>query len=306
MRDSFGDVAGEIQAIAERAAIVPDAFDLVWVEGPDAVRFLQGLLSQEIESMAPGTVARAFLLAPQGKLRALCWVVRDESRVGLAVDAGWADRVIDDLTNYRIRVKAELRREDRPVTSVWGPDSTRLVGLADAERWQESAGVLLAPIPMPGLARVLVVGDVDLADVPRAGRLAAAAQRVAAGEPEFGRDVDESTIPQETGLVPEAVSFTKGCYLGQELVARIDTRGHVNRRLRSLAITRNVLPPEGAGVFAGERQVGSATSVTEGLASPVALALLRREVEPGSEVQVRWEGGAVPAIVRSVPDRTRG
>jgi len=187
MRDSFGDVAGEIQAIAERAAIVPDAFDLVWVEGPDAVRFLQGLLSQEIESMAPGTVARAFLLAPQGKLRALCWVVRDESRVGLAVDAGWADRVIDDLTNYRIRVKAELRREDRPVTSVWGPDSTRLVGLADAERWQESAGVLLAPIPMPGLARVLVVGDVDLADVPRAGRLAAAAQRVAAGEPEFGR-----------------------------------------------------------------------------------------------------------------------
>ena len=104
------------------------------------------------------------------------------------------------------------------------------------------------------------------------------------------------------------MSFTKGCYLGQELVSRIETRGHVNRHLRGVVITRNVLPPEGAQVWSVERAVGTLTSVSEspGIGAPIGLAMLRREVTPGDEVVVRWEGGETPAIVRALPMSPQG
>ena len=123
------------------------------------------------------------------------------------------------------------------------------------------------------------------------------------GEPVMNIDVDEKTIPQESGLVPASVSFTKGCYLGQELVARIDSRGHVNRHLRGIVMTTNVLPPDGAEVWRDDRMCGTLTSVSEslGVMAPIALCLLRREVEPGTEVEVRWEGGTTPAIAKELP-----
>jgi len=119
----------------------------------------------------------------------------------------------------------------------------------------------------------------------------------------MGRDVDHRTIPQESGLVASAVSFTKGCYLGQELVARIDSRGHANRLLRGLVVETNVLPPPGSTVFAGERDVGEITSVGESLQlrAPVGLGLIRKEVEPGGRVDLRWEQGSVPARVEELP-----
>ncbi len=119
----------------------------------------------------------------------------------------------------------------------------------------------------------------------------------------MGVDVDERTIPQEAGVVEETVSFTKGCYLGQELVARIDSRGHVNRLLRGVVIETNVLPPEGAGLWMDDRQVGAITSVAESLTvrAPVGLALVRREVSPGDRVEVRWDQGTAPAMVSELP-----
>jgi tRNA-modifying protein YgfZ len=301
MRPSYGDVLAEYRAIRQVAATVDGSHDLVWVEGPGAVGFLQGIVTQDVESMAVGDVKRSFLLGPKGKLRALLWLLRGSERVGIVTDAGMGGQVVTDLEYYRIRVKAEIRSDDRPVWSLWGPEAPRFAALTTADRWEDRAGVTIAPIPLPSLPRVLVAGELEGLALPRAGELATTAIRVEEGEPVFGRDVDESTIPQETGLVPDAVSFTKGCYLGQELVARIDSRGRVNRNLRALAITRNVLPPEGAAVRLGDKDVGRATSVAESLGSPVALALLRREVEPGDEVEVAWDGGSSPAVVRAVP-----
>lgn len=294
---SFGDVTAEYRALRTAAGIVEPARDLVWVEGPDAVRFLQGLVSQDVEAMGPGEVRRSFLLGPQGKLRGLLWVLRAEGRVGLAVDPGLGERVVADLATYRIRVKAELRAEERGRWEVWGPEAP------PGEGWVEEAGVLRAWLPLGGLRRVLEVGGEPPTGLPRAGTLAATAVRVEQGEPVMGRDVDESTIPQETGLTGEAVSFTKGCYLGQELVARIDSRGHVNRLLRGIAVTRNLIPPEGATVRAGDREAGTVTSVCESLTvgAPIGLCLLRREVEPGAEVTVTWPGGETPAVVRALP-----
>jgi folate-binding protein YgfZ len=118
-----------------------------------------------------------------------------------------------------------------------------------------------------------------------------------------GVDIDERTIPQEAGVVDGAVSFTKGCYLGQELVARIDSRGHVNRNLRGIVVSSAVLPPLGAEVTADGKPVGVITSVGESLdlRAPVALALVRREVEPDAEVDVTWEGGHAKATVKELP-----
>ena len=124
------------------------------------------------------------------------------------------------------------------------------------------------------------------------------------GVPPAGRDLDDRTIPQETGrLADEAISFTKGCFLGQELAARIDSRGRVNRTLRGLEVRTNLLPPEGAAVSKGERKVGKITSVAESLElmAPVGLSLIRRGTNPGDEVLIRWEGGEAPARVRALP-----
>src|SRR5262249_37334805 len=115
--------------------------------------------------------------------------------------------------------------------------------------------------------------------------------RIEAGVPRQGLDTDERTIPQEAGLETSAVSFTKGCFVGQELVCRIDTRGHVNRYLRRLRSGSGALAA-GATVTAGDGEVGTITSA----AGAVALAMLRREVEPASVVDV----GGVPAAVESI------
>lgn len=128
--------------------------------------------------------------------------------------------------------------------------------------------------------------------------------RVGAGWPAMGAELDEKTIPGETGMVPLAVSFTKGCYTGQELVARIDSRGgNVPRRLRGIVVQGVVLPPEGTIVHAGGKDAGTLTSVawSPRLGAPVALAYVRRAVEPPADVELRWEGGAALAQVLAVP-----
>jgi len=128
--------------------------------------------------------------------------------------------------------------------------------------------------------------------------------RIEAGIPVMGRELDESTIPAEAGIVEQSVSWTKGCYTGQELVARIDSRGgNVPRRLRGLVIGTNVLPPPGARVLNGEKDVGRVTSVGESLdrKAPVALAYVGRAVEPPADVTVTWDGGSAPARVEALP-----
>jgi folate-binding protein YgfZ len=125
------------------------------------------------------------------------------------------------------------------------------------------------------------------------------ALRIAAGVPVVGVDIDDSTIPQEAGLEVDAVSFTKGCFIGQELVCRIDSRGHVNRFLRRLSLPGTAVPPVGAEVARDDKVVGTVTSATAvpGEGRVVALAMLRREVEPPAEVAVRWDQAVAPAVV---------
>jgi folate-binding protein YgfZ len=309
--DSYGDVTGEYLAVRHETALVRGQHALVWVRGADAVDFLQDLVSQEVRSLSSGNVARSFLLSPQGRLRALLWLLRGDDEVGLIADAHSGEEVVaSDLERFRIRVDAEIEAEPRPVLELWGPRSGQVLtsaGLPTPEGWDRRESFVVASLPLVGLRRYLVVGaDPDLLIEHGArpvGRLAATAVRVEGGEPLMGQDLDEKTIPQESGLVAHAVSFEKGCYLGQELVARIDSRGHVNRMLRGVIIETNVLPPEGSEIRAGDRVVGRVTSVAESLTlrAPIALALVRREVAPGEDVTVGLEGGSVPAHIEDLP-----
>ena len=277
---------------------------MFWAVGPDAISYLQGILSQDIEGLIPGQAARSFLLEPRGKLDALLWVLRDHDRVGIITDAARLAAVIASLSRWRLRVDVEFSRDDRPVLDVWGP-ADRVPGPPGG--WQDEHGVLAAELRDQPVRRRLVAGLdpqalEELGAVP-IGRSVVDALRIESGEPRMGIDVDAKTIPQETGLVPEAVSFTKGCFLGQELVARIDSRGRVNRHLRGLRMLEPVIPPVGARVSHGDRVVGALATVGESpvLQAPIALALIRREAQPGSRVTVTWEDARTEAEVHRLP-----
>jgi folate-binding protein YgfZ len=302
---SYGDTTGEYMAARRGAAVIAGSHEVLWVDGPDTIKFLDGQLSQDIAAMEPGQVARSLLLEPRGKLRALLWVLRGDDRVGLVADEGVGLSAVGHLEQFRFRVNAVISRDDRPVAVLWGPQSPEALtasGLPVPIGWQSGDGVVVASIPV-GVPRFLVLGAVDLAMARPMGLIAATTVRIEAGEPVMGVDADESTIPQETGLVPTAVSFAKGCYLGQELVARIDSRGHVNRMLRGIVLRDTVVPPVGAEIVANGEVVGSLSSVGESLTlrAPVALGTVRREVEPGATVEVRWPGGSASAEVRELP-----
>ena len=279
-------------------------FGLLWATGPDTVSFLQGILSQDIERLAPGDVARSFLLEPRGKLNSLLWVLRDADRVGIVTDASRHEETVSSLSRWRFRVDVDFVPDRRPVLDVWGP---REAGLEVPGGWIDRQGVLVAELLRRPVRRRLIAG-VDPADmrergVVPIGRQVVDAFRIESGGPRMGVDVDERTMPQETGLVPEAISFTKGCFLGQELAARIDSRGRVNRHLRGLRMLDSVAPPAGARLTHAGKQVGQLTTVAESPAmlAPVGLALVRREATPGTRVAVTWEGGRTEAEVHELP-----
>lgn len=278
------------------AARVPR--DLVTVSGPDATAFLQSLLSQDLATVDVGSTARALLLQPQGKLLVDLYahlrerVVDDltdtvESETWWCVcEGGFGAALADGLNRFKIRMKADIEQVEiaalavRGVPSVEGDGATVL-----PVDWDGSPAfdVIGTPEVVAAIERTLEVRVADEATYERA--------RIEAGVPRQGVDVDERTIPQEAGLERTAVSFTKGCFVGQELVCRIDTRGHVNRVLRRLRVDGDGTLAAGDDVVAGGRSVGAVTSS----AGDVALGLLRREVEPGAAVQVGSATAAVEA-----------
>ena len=276
----------------------------VTVSGPDGTSFLQALVSQDLGAVADGGSVPCLLLHPQGKL--------DVAFRAHRVDGGWwctteptaATRLAASLTRFRIRVQADIvdatadtaRAE---VVAFTGPVPGGLPGCPD--------GCVTAADVRPGWTSTEIVGPV----APVQAWLAATgtvvgddgrreALRIAAGLPRQDVDLDDSVIPQEAFLERDAVSFTKGCFLGQELVCRIDARGHVNRFLRRLAPSGPVAV--GDEIRFDDRTVGAVTSAAERDDGWVALGWVRREVVPPATVEVVTDGGPVPTVVAVGPD----
>jgi tRNA-modifying protein YgfZ len=300
---SYGDVTGEYLALRNDAATVSGMHEAVVVTGRDAVTFLNGILTQDVEGTPSGGVARSMLLNPKGKVRALLWMLRAEEQVVLIADHETGDKVAESLARYRIRVDVQIGRPV-PVVEVWGPDAERALadlGYAPPDGWQRIGEVIIARVPLADVPRFMLVGEVDTTKLRPAGAVAATAVRVEAGEPLTRRDLDDRTLVHETGLDIESVSYSKGCYLGQEVVARIEHRGHVNRTLRGITLATNVLPPEGTTLWSDGREVGRLTSVCESLSlrAPAGLSLIR--VNVGDTVEVVWEEGRASARVHDLP-----
>jgi len=280
---------------------------LVTVIGDDAASFLQSLLSQDLDPLRDGDGAHALLLQPQGKLLADLRVLRvDAATWWCDCERSVAPALAEGLNRFRIRVKAEVVDASagfRAVAARGAVDAAALgIDVPEATHahvaWRDARVVRAG---WPGLAGFDVIGPaatVAAAVDALGGELAPPEEleraRIEAGVVRQGFDVDERTIPQEAHLETSAVSFTKGCFVGQELVCRIDTRGHVNRYVRRLRLETPA--PRGAVVEAAGRTVGEVTSV----AGTVALATVRREIEPPAEVTVTWNTGETRATLEDM------
>lgn len=286
------DLDATLHAFAHTAAAVATERDVVEAAGPDAASFLQGQLSQEIEKLAVGASAPALLLQPQGKVDAWLRVTRLEpERFWLDVDAGFGATVAERLNRFKIRVKVELTVHERlPVLAVRGPDAAAgpsALGL-------DPGGAVVLDLPAEQArgagAGFDLVGPVPAEQsVPLGPPEALEAWRIRWGLPAMGRELDEGTIPAAAGIVEESVSFTKGCYVGQELVARIDSRGaSTPTHLRGLRLAGPLDLNGGEVVEAGGAEVGRITSYAPatGDGGPLALAYCRRSLEVPAAVEV--------------------
>jgi tRNA-modifying protein YgfZ len=286
-------MSDDYRAFRESAGAVELPRDFVRAAGPDVNSFLQGQLSQDVLGLGVGASTWALLLQPQGKVVAFLRVLRvDDEEVVLETDAGFGPAVIERLNRFKLRVKCDLDPLAWRCIAVRGPKAHELVLSGVVADW-------------PGLPGSDVVGDSPVVPpgVRMCGMEAYEAVRIEAGIPVMGRELDEGTIPAEAGVVDMSVSFTKGCYTGQELVARIDSRGgNVPRRLRGVVLGDGPAPLGGT-VEADGKEVGRLTSVafSPGLGATVALAYIRRAVEPPAEVVVTWDGGSSPARVEALP-----
>ena len=272
------------------------------LEGAEAAEFLQGQLTNDVEALEPGQGCYAALLTHKGKLRAdmrvlraADWILLDTEPLGLA-------SVLHTVRVYslgRAVSSADVTRTTA-ILSLLGPASDDALEIAPPS--QEHAFVEgrhgLYVRTLHGVDVVCPAGEAEAArealDVEEASPEAAECLRIEAGRPRLGLDLDADTLPQEAGLNERAVSFTKGCYVGQETVARLFYKGRPNRHLRGLRL--DAPGSTGAALSLGGRVVGRLGSVcVSPVHGPVALALLRREAEPGARVEV--EGGGSTTVV---------
>jgi tRNA-modifying protein YgfZ len=296
-----GDLAADYRRLRTGVAAVPLARDAVRLTGPDGLSFLQGQCSQDVAGLAVGSSTWSLVLQPQGKVDALVRITRVAGDgLILDTDGGWGLRLLERLNRFKLRIKADLELLPWTCMALRGPgaqEHARAVA-ADPELLVVDAG-------WPGLPGIDLLGADPRAPegVVVVSDDAYQVARIEAGIPMMGAELTERTIPAETGIVERTVSFTKGCFTGQELVARIDSRGgHVPRHLRAVVLAE-AAPPPGAAVMVHGKQVGVLTSVAPApQGGAVGLAYISRDVAPPAEATAEWEGGGQGAAsIRNLP-----
>ncbi len=253
------------------AAAIRRSRDVLRVAGPDARTYLQGQLSQDVDALAVGSAADTFVLQPTGKVEAWMRITRlaDDAYL-LDVDPGWGEAVLTRLTRF-------LLRTDCVVEAV----AWQMVTVLDAETWEPPADGVALPVVWPGLLAVDLLGpSVDLPEgLVEADESTWEHRRIAAGIPAMGTEMDETTIPGATGVVDRSASFTKGCYTGQELVARVDSRSAGTPTRIHRAVGHGSPPSAGMELTLDGAVAGRLTSVAAGSDGGfVALAEVRRAV----------------------------
>ncbi len=282
--------------------------------GLEAKTFLQGQVTNDVEGLTPGTGCYAALLSPKGKMLGDLRILDTGDELLLDVERSALQAIFNVLHRARVGFDAELHKRtlQSGLLSLVGPEARRVAGdeaeaLPDVEHANAAA-------ELDGIHARVVATDVGvdlICDAEQTAALAAALTargarsvpeaateilRVERGRPRYGIDLDETTIPQEAALNERAVSFTKGCYVGQETVARLFYKGKPNRHLRGLRLSAPV--DSGTELALDGKVVGRLGSVvvspTHG---PIGLALVRREAQPGATLAA----GEATATVAQLP-----
>ncbi len=304
----------EYKALKEGCGIA----DLSWrggleLLGADRHRFLHNYVTCDVKGLVPGAGAYGFFTSPQGKILSDAVLLAQEDRLWVEVAREQVEPLLAHLGKYLLADRVEIRALDgmTPV-AVLGPRASDVLGVdlpSLVASWSHARvsvlgtevvlqrrGLMGAPAwtawsPEPLADRLVEAGAM------RVGFDTLEVARAEAGIPRFGQDFGADNFPQETGI-EEAVSYTKGCYLGQEIVARIHYRGGVQNLLRGLVFDGE--PAPGSVILHEGRAAGKATTVVRSpvLGKTVGLGILHRRVEPGTQVEV--EGGGT-AEVRASP-----
>ncbi|WP_345751995.1 CAF17-like 4Fe-4S cluster assembly/insertion protein YgfZ [Microbacterium rhizophilus] len=319
----FGDPVREQRRLAAGAAVVPrDDRAVIEVAGPDRLTWLDSITSQALTGLAPGFSTELLVLDPHGRVEHEAAVLDDGSSTWLIADAGDAAGLAKWLTMMRFRSQVEVRpRDDLAVLGfvAGGAVEERVTAVSErpnglalvwSDPWREVATggwQYAATASHPGAdyawTEAIVSPDAGLDDLEGAGLLAAEALRIAAWRPRWGREVDERAIPHEYDWLRTAVHLNKGCYRGQETVAKVHNLGHPPRRLTLLHLdgSDSVLPEPGTPVLqptpGGEpSEVGHVTSsARHHELGPIALAVLARRVPADATLEIAADGARIAA-----------
>lgn len=329
--ERFTDVGQEYRAVHDTAGIIDVSFRVrVDVSGEDRVSFLQGMVSNDVESLQPGQGCPATLLTAQGRIVADLRVYALENSFLLDLDARIKDKTVAALERFIIADDVELKdlSQNQTTLAVQGPLASQLLAAAGVSlsltdacqhvetRLAEAAvrivrvsetgpggyELLVSQAQAEAVWQTLVEAGQPLGACP-VGLSALNMLRIEAGIPWYGLDMDEDRIVLEVGL-DHAISFDKGCYLGQEVVERASARGRVNRKLSGLLVQGAVPPQRGDKLFHDTKEVGWITStvISPRLGCPIALGYVRREhLEPGTQLRIDRDGTPVIAELRVLP-----
>ena len=305
------ELDGQYRALREEAGFLPRTRAALIVRGSDAAEYLQGQLTNDIEALTPERGCYAALLDRKGHLQADMRVLRLEAgELWLDLEPLAAESVLAHLRTYSVGrdVEVEDATDRWAIVSLIGPRSAELSGFEGlgpehAQRYRDWDGTeVLAVATDVGLdlitqtereARLIeLLKGVGAAEVSEP---AAEIVRVESGRPRFGVDMGPEAMPAEAGITERAVNFEKGCYIGQEPVARLHYRGKPNRTLRGLRLSAPAA--HGDSLLLGEREVGTIGTVCLSPSlGPIALAIVRREAEEGGRLTV-GDGGVTAEVV---------
>jgi folate-binding protein YgfZ len=283
------------------------------VSGSEAADYLQGQLTNDVEALEPGEGQYAALLDRKGHMQADMRVLRlGSEEIWLDTEPEALAAALRHLEMYKIGREVEIADvgAERAILSLIGPRSVEIAATAalaeDANETRTAYGVeCLAVGTAHGIDLIAQAADAErlrealiaagaVAIAPEAAEIV----RIEAGTPRFGAEMGTETMPAEAGIVERAISFTKGCYIGQEPVARLHYKGRPNRHLRGLRLSAPAEP--GSSLRLGEKEVGTIGSAAVSPArGPIALAIVRREAEPDAELAVGEDG--VTARVIDLP-----
>jgi folate-binding protein YgfZ len=326
--EAYGDPAAEYDAVRRAVGLIDHGnLGVLEVTGRDRAAFLHAMLSNEVKSLVPGQGCQAAFLDVHGKVQVLLllWILDD--RIFVITPSGAAVKTNEALDTYLFSEKAYFRDATGELSMLMlaGPDAPalaeRLTGTAPPDAAWSHVAARLGGVDVrlvrgggeTGEPEVWLVSA--MADGPRiweaalaggarpVGARAHESLRIEAGTPYLGHDVDDTVLLPEIPIEPW-VSYSKGCYIGQEVVVRIRDRGHVNRHLLGLVLDGETVPHHGDVVFAGDAEIGRVTTAvwSFGLKRPIALAYVRRQhAEPGTPVTVRSGETSLPAKVSALP-----